>query len=217
MKTKPLALMALAVLTVVQLAVIGVLIKWPPWWIALFAVIVTSTVAFAVWCAKSARFTETSEQSQRRIYYAVAALALIVAVVCIFSTVRSWTVPEMTRSGDKAAVTTVSRQVSEKVASLTAGNVQQYMSDLKPYATNQVIAALKTQVLDRLPANASNQQATVRAISIEALLPDGASTVAILDRQRSTQAGPVTDQIQLWLLLSKVDGHWLVQNVGLVV
>lgn len=111
----------------------------------------------------------------------------------------------------------VSRQVAQKVATLTAGNTEQYLADLKPYITPRVSRALKAKIVDRLPARVSDHDASVRAVSIELLDPLAASVVAVIDRRIVAPAGqtqPDPDQIRLWLIVGKFNGRWLVDNIG---
>lgn len=215
----PLTTAALALLTLVPLAVLGVFVRWPAWAIATFSVSATAAVLLAAWYIRPQRFGGPPAAVHTRIITpAVALVALVVACACLAVTLTQWTIPDRTRTADKDAITTVASGVAQKVATLTAGNTEQYLTDLKPYVTPQVAAVLKTKIIDRLPPHTPDHQANVRAVSIERMNPGAASVVAVIDRRIITpgaQNQPATDQIALWLIFEKTDGRWLVQNLGL--
>lgn len=202
------------------LLMIGVILGWPLWWVAvcsMLCLLVVEAVIVNVVLYRRDSVTAGTDDDAPLLRLAVAAGAAVSVVTAVVLGYLKWTVPDRDFVRDSAEVVRIATEVGEATASFTpdAPNaaLDRAASMMVPEQADAFKAEFSKSTADLGKRRVSATAKTVSA-GIEALGPSAASVAVLL---RATQTAPAeppsTVVLALRLTLSKQSEGWKV--VGL--
>ncbi|HEX5144186.1 MAG TPA: hypothetical protein VFW21_09975 [Mycobacterium sp.] len=203
------------------LMLIGVVLGWPAWWVAvasMLSLLVVEGVLVNVYLARRDHVTVGTDDDGPRLRLGVAALAAVSLVAAAAVGYTHWTVPDRTLRADAGDVVRLATAVSEATATFSPQDPQSSIDRAAALMAPDQAASFRanfgksTESLVR--KNISAHAQTISA-GIEALGPRAAS-VAVVMRGTQTAPGqqPSRAVLALRVSLAKVDGRWLVVDVA---
>lgn len=202
------------------LLLIGVVLDWPLWWVAvcsmLCLLIVQGVVVNIVLYRRDGVTAGTDDDGPglRLAVVGVATAALVAAVVVGY---LHWTVPDRQLRADTTEVVGIASSVAEASATFTPADPDAQIERAAALMTPERAEAYRNQFAsvaeDLTSRNISGQAQTISA-GVEAIGPDVAS-VAVVMRGTQNAPGRAPDHAVLALRvgLAKIDGRWLVEDV----
>jgi hypothetical protein len=197
------------------LVFIGVLTEWP------------AAVLAVVWVVGAAVFSYIIAASRTRfdirrpwLQYGQAAVAVLLAacsVVVAAKTYQQWIRTPEQHQREVQQVGAEARTVASLLTTITDGDREHYLQRLRPHVTDEVLTALKTNVVGLLPTGRFTQKGVVTSVAVEVVRGDGATAIAVVQptpRPAPTSVDGDPDDIILFLLLAKYQNRWAVANLA---
>lgn len=203
------------------LLMIGLILGWPLWWVAvcsmLCLLVVEAVIVNAVLYRRDSVTAGTDDDAPwlRLVVAAVAAASVGTAAVLGY---LKWTVPDAEFVRDSAEVVRIATDVSEATASFAPDMPNAALDHAASMMVPEQAEAFKAE-FSKSTADLSKRKvsATAKTVSagIEALGPSAAS-VAVLMRATQTAPGekPSVVVLALRIALSKESDGWKVVNLG---
>lgn len=206
---------------VAALLMIGVILAWPLWWVALCSVLCTLIVQAVIvnvvlYRRDSVTVGTDDDAPGLRLAVVAAATAALVAAAVVGYT--RWTVPDRAFAKDSAEVVAMATKVAEATATFTPATpdiaVQRAAELMTPERAEAFKAQFATTAADLTKRKVTAIAQTMSA-GLEALGPSAAN-VAVLMRGTQTEAGKPgsTAVLALRVTLTKRDGDWMVDDVS---
>jgi len=201
--------------------IIGVMLEWPLWWVAVCSVLCLLIVEAAIVNLVLYRRdsvtvgTDDDKPGLRLAVTAVAALAMATAAAVGY---HSWVKPDRAFTTDSAEVVRVATEVAEATATFTPSEPNSSLERAAALMVPERAEAFKAQfgsaTADMVKRNMSAQAFTISA-GLEAL---GGSSASVAVLMRGTQSAPGQDPssavLALRVALSKQEGGWRVVDVA---
>ena len=203
------------------LLVIGVMLGWPIWWVAvcsiLCLVIVEPVILNIVFYRRDSVTLGTDDETPglRLAVVGITTAALAVATVVGYT---RWTVRDRDFTRDTLEVARIASEVSEATATFTpsdpGASVDRAAAMMAPERAEAFKAQFAPATADMVKRRVTAKAATISA-GLESLAPT-AATVAVLMRGTQTEPDqpPSTAVLSLRVALAKIDGAWKVLDVA---
>lgn len=206
---------------VTGLLLIGVMLDWPRWWVAvcsMLCLLVAQAVVLNVLGFRRDSVTLGTDDDApglRLAAVAVATAALVAAAVVGYT---HWTQPDRAFDRDSATVIRIATDVAEATASFSPNDPTAAIDRATAAMVPESAAAFKAQFAPSTADLAKrNVTASARTISagLEALAP-AAGSVAVVMRVTQSQVGrePAFAVVPLRVALTKQDDGWRVVDVA---
>lgn len=207
--------------TIGGLAVIGVVLDWPRWWVAVCAVLVLLIVegmAVNFWLLRRDSVTVGTDDERpalRFVVVGVCAAALVAAVLVAFT---GWSTPDRDLKRDSAEVVRIATEMAEATATFTPGRPAASMDRAAALMVPDQAQAFKDQfakaTADLAQRNVTAQASTLEA-GVEAIGPSAASVAVIMRGTQNTPGQPPNNTVlALRVALTKQNNRWLVLEVA---
>ncbi|MBS4727833.1 hypothetical protein MSM1_05560 [Mycobacterium sp. SM1] len=206
---------------VAALLMIGVVLGWPRWWVAVCSVLVLlivegMVVNFLLLRRDSVTLgTDDDAPGLRLAVVAVCAAALVAAVWTGYS---RWSIPDRELKSDSQEVVRIASGMAEATATFSPHDPMASIDRAAALMAPEQATAFKDQFAKSTADLAHRDvtaQAQTLAAGVEAIGPSAASVAVIL---RSTQDTPGQQPsravLALRVALTKRSGHWLVLDVS---
>jgi len=201
--------------------IIGVMLEWPLWWVAVCSVLCLLIVEAAIVNLVLYRRdsvtvgTDDDKPGLRLAVTTVAAVGLVSAAAVGY---HSWVKPDRAFTTDSAEVVRVATEVAEATATFTPSEPNSSLERAAALMVPERAEAFKAQfgsaTADMVKRNMSAQAFTISA-GLEAL---GGSSASVAVLMRGTQSAPGQDPssavLALRVALSKQEGGWRVVDVA---
>lgn len=206
---------------IAALLVIGVMLGWPLWWVAvcsmLCLLIVQAVIVNVVLYRRDSVTVGTDDDAPglRLAVVGVTATALTVAAAVGYA---RWALPERAFARDTGDVVRVASEVAEATATFSPGDptraIDRAMSLMTPESADAYKSQLTSSAAD-LAKRKVTAQASIISAGLEAL-GSSAASVAVLMRGTQTEPGKAATSAVLALRvgLSKLDDGWKVVDVS---
>lgn len=203
------------------LLMIGVMLEWPRWWVAvcsmLCLLVVQAVVVNAVLFRRDSVTLGTDDDAPglRLAATGLAAATLSAAVAVGYN---AWMLPDRAFARDSAEVVRIAGDVSESTATFTPADpnsaIERAAAMMVPESAEAFKAQFGSATADLAKRNVTAEARTVSA-GLEALGPSAAS-VAVLIRGTQSAPGqePSTAVLGLRVALTKTDNAWKVVDVA---
>jgi hypothetical protein len=206
---------------IAALPVIGVMLRWPLWWVSVCSVlcllIVQAIIVNVVLYRRDSVTVGTDDDAPglRLAVVGVAAVALSAAAVVGYT---RWTLPDRAFGRDSAEVVQIATEVAEATATFTPATPDLAVERAAGLMTPERADAFRSQFASTAADLAKRRvTAQARAIStgLEALGSSVAS-VAVVMRGTQNEDGkpPSVAVLALRVALNKTDGRWEVADVA---
>lgn len=205
------------VAVLVALALMGLFLGWPLWWVAvasMLALLVVEGVLLNLYLVRRDRVSFGTDDDGPRLRLALVGLvtALLVAVGY-----TRWTVPDRDLRADTGEVVRLATAVSEATATFSpqdpTSSIERAASMMAPEQGAAFRANFGRSTQDLARKNISAQAQTISA-GIEALGPAAASVAVVMRGTQQTPGQPPSRAVlALRVTLAKKDGRWLVYDV----
>jgi hypothetical protein len=206
---------------IAALVLIGLILGWPKWWVAVCAVLcllIVQGMLVNFILARRDRVTVGTDDDGPGLRLAVVGLttaALIAAVVVGY--VR-WTLPDRQRSGDIEEVVRLSSSVVEDTATFSPQDPMSSFDKAAALMNSEQAEAYKNtyaKVAAELTTKNVSAQASTVSAGVEAISPDAASAVVVFrDTQSKPGSPPDRAVLAMRVTLQKKQGKWLVFDVS---
>ncbi|MDY6995327.1 MAG: hypothetical protein SW019_01950 [Actinomycetota bacterium] len=209
------------VAVVAALIYLGVALGWPLWWVSVcsvLCVLVVEGVLVNAVLARRDKVTVGTDDDGPGLRLAVTATASAAVVAAALAGYLQWTLPDRAMQADTDTVTGIASSVAEASATFTpqnpTGSIDRAVAMMSDPAAERFRNEFAQVAEDLAGRNVSAQASTVSA-GVEAIGPRAAS-VAVILRGTQNRPGEPTDTavLALRVALSKVDGHWVVEDVS---
>ncbi len=205
------------VAVLVALALMGLFLGWPLWWVAvasMLALLVVEGVLLNLYLVRRDRVSFGTDDDGPRLRLALVGLvtALLVAVGY-----TRWTVPDRDLRADTGEVVRLATAVSEATATFSpqdpTSSIERAASMMAPEQGAAFRANFGRSTQDLARKNISAQAQTISA-GIEALGPAAASVAVVMRGTQQTPGQPPSRAVlALRVTLAKKEGRWLVYDV----
>lgn len=207
--------------TIGALAVIGIVLDWPRWWVAVCAVLVlliVEGIAINFWLLRRDSVTLGTDDDRptlRLVVVGVCTAALVAAVLVAYT---GWSTPDRDLKRDSAEVVRIATEMAEATATFTPGQPAASMDRAAALMVPDQAQAFKDQfakaTADLAQRNVTAQASTLEA-GVEAIGPSAAS-VAVMVRATQNVPGqqPNHTALALRVALTKQNGRWLVLEIA---
>lgn len=207
--------------TIAALMVIGLVLDWPRWWVAVCAVLVllvVEAVAVNLWLLRRDSVTVGTDDDRPALRFVVVGLcaaALIAATVVAFT---GWSTPDRDLKRDSAEVVRIATEMAEATATFTPSNPAASMDRAAALMVPDQVQAFKNQfakaTADLAQRNVVAQASTLEA-GVEAIGPSAASVAVILRGTQNTPGQePNHSVLALRVALTKQSDRWQVLEVA---
>lgn len=203
------------------LLAIGVMLDWPPWWIAvcsMLCLLVVQAVIVNVVLYRRDSVTLGTDDDAPGLRLAAAALAAVTLAAAAVVGYNAWLIPDRAFTRDSAEVARIASDVAEATATFTPADPTSAIERAAAVMVPESAAAFKAQfgsaTADLAKRNVSAQAQTV-SVGLEAIGPAAAS-VAVLIRGTQSAPGqePSTAVLGLRVALTRADEAWKVVDVA---
>lgn len=203
------------------LVAIGVMLQWPPWWVAvcsMLCLLVAQAVIVNIVLYRRDSVTVGTDDDAPGLRLAAAGLAAATlasaAVVCY----NAWTLPDRAFAHDSAEVVRIAGEVAESTATFTPGDPTSAIERAAAAMVPESAEAFKKQfggaTADLAKRNVSAEARTVSA-GLEALGPAAASVAVLIRVTQSAPAQqPSTAVLGLRVSLTNKEQTWKVIDVA---
>ncbi|BCO38216.1 hypothetical protein [Mycobacterium heckeshornense] len=206
--------------TIGALAMIGIILAWPLWWVALCSVlmllIVEGVVINFVLAHRDSVTVGTDDDAPalRLALVAVCAAALVAAVLTGFA---RWTMPDRDFNRDARDVVRIASSMAEATATYSpqdpTGSVDRAAAMMVPERATAFKDQFAKSTADLAQRQVTAQASTLSA-GVEALGPSAASVAVVVRATQNTPGQqPSRTVLALRVTLTKNSGHWLVFDV----
>ncbi|HZU46491.1 MAG TPA: hypothetical protein VFA16_04425 [Mycobacterium sp.] len=203
------------------LAMIGIVLAWPLWWVSLCSVLMLLIVEGVVINFLLARRdsvtvgTDDDAPGLRLAVVAVCATALVAAVVTGFA---RWSMPDRDFKRDSREVVRIASGMAEATATFSPTDPAASVDRAAAMMVPEHAAAFKDQfgksTKDLAQRNVTAQASTLSA-GVEAQGPSAASVAVVLRAIQNTPGQPPSRAVlALRVTLTKNSGHWQVFDVS---
>lgn len=207
--------------TAAALLAIGIVLRWPPWWVSacsmLILLIVEGVVVNFVLLRRDSVTVGTDDDGPglRLGVVALCAAALVAAVLVGFT---HWTVPDRDLKHGSAESVRVAVAVAEATATFSPQDPEESVDRVAAMMVPEQAKAFKDEFAEStadLARRDVTAQASALSAGVEAIGPSAAS-VAVVLRATQNQPGQQPDRavLALRVTLTKQDDHWLVVGVS---
>ncbi|MCV7258584.1 hypothetical protein [Mycobacterium shimoidei] len=207
--------------TIAALVLIGVVLGWPRWWVAVCAVLVllvVEAVAINFWLLRRDSVTVGTDDDRPALRFVVVGLcasALIAATIVAFN---GWSTPDRDFKRDSAEVVRIATEMAEATATFTPGHPAASIDRAAALMVPEQVQAFKDQfakaTADLAQRNVVAQASTLEA-GVEAIGPSAASVAVIMRGTRNTPGEqPEHSVLALRVALTKKDDRWQVLEVA---
>ena len=203
------------------LLAIGVMLDWPPWWIAvcsMLCLLVVQAVIVNVVLYRRDSVTLGTDDDAPGLRLAAAALATVTLASAAVVGYDAWTLPDRAFTRDSAEVARIASDVAEATATFTPADptsaIERAAAMMVPESAEAFKAQFGSATADLAKRNVSAQAQTV-SVGLEAIGPAAAS-VAVLIRGTQSAPGqePSTAVLGLRVALTRADEAWKVIDVA---
>lgn len=207
--------------TIAGLLMIGVVLDWPRWWVAvcsMLSLLVAQAVVANVLGLRRDSVTMGTDDDEPRLRTAAAGITAATAVAAAALGYTQWTLPDRAFDLDNNEVVRVATTVAEATATFTPADPTSAIDRAAALMVPESAAAFKTQfassAADLVKRNVTASARTLSA-GLEALGPSAASVAVVL---RATQAEPGRQPslavLPIRIALTKADDSWKVVDVS---
>jgi hypothetical protein len=202
------------------LAMIGVVLGWPKWWVAVFSVLcllVAQGMIVNFVLARRDRVTLGTDDDGPGLRLAVVGFATAALVAAVVVAYQQWMVPDDRRGADMDQVVRLSSTVAEEYLTFSpqdpTASIDKAAALMVPEKAEAYKNAIAKTAAEWVAKNISTKADTVSA-GIE-LISDNAASVAVILRGTQTTAGsaPQPATLAMRVTLQKKDSKWLVLDV----
>jgi hypothetical protein len=206
------------VLTVLMIAVLGIVLGWPLWVEILLGVTVVVGAVYVIRSLGQTALSATSRPRWLRWGQDVAIGLMVVASVGGAATMYGrWTLPDRDHTDQTHQVAQAATTIAQLLTSMTPDTRAQYLQQLRPLVTDDVAQALRDKVVIPLPTVPFSQKGVVRSVGIEAVTDSAAIAIAVVQPTPGPAArsvDPEPSDILLWLLLARYEDRWVLADLA---
>lgn len=207
--------------TIAGLLMIGVVLDWPRWWVAvcsMLCLLVAQAVVANVLGYRRDSVTMGTDDDEPRLRTAAAGITAMTAVAAAAVGYTQWTLPDRAFDRDNADVVRVATTVAEATATFTPTDPTAAIDRAAALMVPESAAAFKAQFASST-ADLTKRKVTASARTIsaglEALGPSAASVAVVV---RATQAEPGQQPslavLPIRIALTRQDDAWKVVDVS---
>lgn len=207
--------------TVAALLLIGVVLRWPLWWVSacsMLVLLVVAAMAVNVVLARRRSVTVGTDDDGPRLRLAVVAVATAALAAAVGAEYTHWTAPDRQRTRDSAEVVQIGTAMAEAASTFSPQNptasLDRATAMMAPARVN-TFKDLYAKSTAGLAHNLVTAEAATISAGVEAITPSAASVAVIM---RGTTSRPDAPShfavVTLRVKLSKTSGHWLVFDVA---
>lgn len=207
--------------TIAGLLMIGVVLDWPRWWVAvcsMLCLLVAQAVVLNVLGFRRDSVTMGTDDDEPRLRTATAGITAATAVTAAALGYMQWTLPDRAFDRDNAEVVRIATAVAEATATFTPADPTSSIDRAAALMVPDSAAAFKAQFASSAADLAKrNVTASARTLSagLEALGPAAASVAVVV---RATQAEPGRQPslavLPIRIALTKENDSWKVVDVS---
>ena len=207
--------------TVTALAAVGLVLAWPKWWVAVFAVLcllIAEAVAVNFLLLRRDGVTAGTDDEGPGLRLAITTLTTVAVAAAVAVGYTHWTRPDRTFAADQTQVVAAATEVAEATATFDPADplagVSKAATGMTP-DTAKTFRAGYSGTTAALAKKKVSQQGHVVSAGVQSLLPDTATVLMVL---RLTQNAPGKAAVEgtagLLMSLTKDDGRWLVADIA---
>lgn len=207
--------------TVAALLMIGVVLNWPRWWVAvcsMLCLLVAQAVVVNVLAFRRDSVTMGTDDDEPRLRTAAAGVTAATAVACAVVGYTQWTLPDRAFDRDTGDVIRVATTVAEATATFIpsdpTASIDRAAALMVPESATAFKAQFASSATDLAKRNVTASARTLSA-GLEALGPSAASVAVVV---RATQAEPGQQPrlavLPIRIALTKDDQAWKVVDVS---
>jgi hypothetical protein len=202
------------------LAMIGIILAWPLWWVALCSVLmllIVEGVVINFVLARRDSVTVGTDDDAPGLRLAVVAVCTAALVAAVLTGFARWTMPDRDFNRDSRDVVRIASGMAEATATYSPQDPTASIDRAAAMMVPERAAAFKDQftksTADLRQRNVTAQASTLSA-GVEALGPSAASVAVVLRAiQNIPGQQPSRAVLALRVTLTKNSGHWLVFDV----
>ncbi|EID12684.1 MULTISPECIES: hypothetical protein [Mycobacterium] len=202
------------------LAMIGIILAWPLWWVALCSVLmllIVEGVVINFVLARRDSVTVGTDDDAPALRLAVVAVCTAALVAAVLTGFARWTMPDRDFNRDARDVARIASGMAEATATYSPQDPTASVDRAAAMMVPERAAAFKDQfaksTADLAQRNVTAQASTLSA-GVEALGPSAASVAVVLRATQNTPGQqPSRTVLALRVTLTKNSGHWLVFDV----
>lgn len=203
------------------LVMVGVVLRWPAWWISACSVLILLIVEGVVVNFVRLRresVTVGTDDAGPRLRLAVAALCLAALVAAVVLGYTRWTIPDRDFERDSAEVVQIAADVAQETATVNASSPTASIDKAVQRVAPEQAQAFKERfekIATNLASHNVNIEASVITAGVEALGQNGAKVAVVLHSTQSTwDQPPKTSVVPARVTLRKENDRWLVLDVS---
>jgi hypothetical protein len=205
---------------IAALVFIGAALAWPLWWVSVCSVLcllILEGVAVNFVLMRRDAVTVGTDDDGPGLRLAVVGLTTVALVAAGLVGYTRWTGPDRNLKNDSAEVVRIASSVSEATATFTPQSPTASIDRAAALMSPQRAETFKNEfaaVANQLTSKNVSAQATTISAGVEAVGPNAAS-VAVVMRGTQNVPGKPPDiaVLALRVMLSKDNGHWVVDDV----
>ena len=205
---------------IAALVFIGAALAWPLWWVSVCSVLcllILEGVAVNFVLMRRDAVTVGTDDDGPGLRLAVVGLTTVALVAAGLVGYTRWTGPDRNLKNDSAEVVRIASSVSEATATFTPQSPTASIDRAAALMSPQRAETFKNEfasVANQLTSKNVSAQATTISAGVEAIGPNAAS-VAVVMRGTQNVPGKPPDiaVLALRVMLSKDNGHWVVDDV----
>jgi hypothetical protein len=206
---------------IAALVMIGLVLNWPLWWVAVAAVLVLliiqgAALNFLLWRRDSVTVgTDDDRPALRMAVVALCTVALAAAVVLEYT---RWTVPDRNLKSDSSEVVQIASEMAEAAGSVSPAEPNVGIDRAAELMAPDRVESFKDKI-GRTATDMAYHNVTVKAetltAGVEAIGPSAARVAVVLRSTHSVMDQPPKRVIvPVRITLTKRDGHWLVLDMA---
>lgn len=204
---------------IAALLTIGIMLGWPPWWIALcpvLALLIVEGVLIDFWLLRRDSVTIGTDDDRPGLRLAVVGVSAAALVAVVAVGYSRWTVPDRDITRDSAEVVRIATAMAEATATFNPQHPGASIDRATTLMAPDKVDALREQYTKASADLAQRDiSATARTLSagVEAIGPSAALVVVIL-RVTQNEPGqqPLNASPALHVALTHQGGRWLVAD-----
>jgi hypothetical protein len=204
-----------AVTLVAVLVFIGLVVSWP---MSVTALVVVISVCAGIYVLMALRAGVDLRRRWLRYGQAAVAIALTMAgLVGAAITYQRWVRVPQQGTDDLHEVAAEASTVAHLLTSVSNGDRTDYLHQLRPHVTDDVLQALNGNVAGLVPAAPFTQDGVVTSVAVE-LVHDGAATAIAVVKPMPPPppkgVDPDPNNVILFLILARYQDRWVVANLA---
>jgi uncharacterized membrane protein YraQ (UPF0718 family) len=212
---------AAPLLAIGALLMIGVILRWPLWWVSICSVavlLIVEGMAVNFILLRRDSVTVGTDDDAPGLRLAVVGLCVIALVAAVLVGYTHWTTPDRTLKSDASEVVQIATGMAEATATFSpqhpAASWDRAAAMMVPDQANAFKDQLAKATSDLVKRNVSAEASTLEA-GVEAIGPSAASVAVILRATQNEPGRPSSRSVlALRVALTKRSDRWMVLEVA---